>query len=117
MRAAPVVLYVGLLTGLACQHPLAPSEQLVPPPCSDPAPLLGKFDPRAPGYIVAYHDSVDAQLETARLATAYGFVPTHVYQFAIRGFSADLAPEVVANMRCEATVRLLEYDSFGFTTT
>jgi hypothetical protein len=77
---------------------------------------LGRFDPRAPGYIVAYHDSVDAQLETARLAAAYGFIPTHVYQFAIRGFSADLTPAVVAEVRCKATVRMVEHDVAVHTT-
>jgi hypothetical protein len=86
-------------------------ERLVPPACSDPAPLLGKFDPRAPGYIVVYNDGVDARLETARLAAAYGFVPTHVFEFAIRGFGAELTPEVVAGLRCEATIHIVEHDA------
>lgn len=99
-----------MLGVLACQDPLAPDLRVVPPPCAEPAPLLGNADPRAPGYIVVFADSVDARQETDRLAAAYGFQATHVYEFALRGFSARLTPEAVASVRCEPTVDSVEHD-------
>lgn len=86
------------------------SQALVSPACPDPAPVRGMYDPRAPGYIVVFHDSVDASVETARLAETYGFTPRHVYESALRGFSAVLSPEAVAGVRCQATVDYLEYN-------
>jgi hypothetical protein len=63
-----------------------------------------------PGYIVVFHDSVDGAQETARLAAEYGFEPTHVYRYALQGFSANLQPSVVAKVRCEPSVELVEHD-------
>ncbi len=80
-------------------------------PCDDPAPLLGAPDPEAPGYIVTFHDGVDAQQETERLAALYGFRPRHVYRFTLRGFSAELSPESLESLRCEPAVKSVRYDS------
>ena len=80
------------------------------PPCADPAPLLGGPDPRATGFIVVFHGTIDAELETARLAAAYGFQPRHVWTTALEGFSADLSREVVAGLRCESSVDFLEHN-------
>jgi hypothetical protein len=84
-------------------------RQLVPA-CADSAPLLGTPDPAAPGYIVRFRDSVDAQAEASRLAARYGFVIRFVYQAAIKGFSADLSPATVTALRCEPSVAYIEYD-------
>ena len=105
-----VRLLLPALALLACRNPFAPELRVVPPPCTNPAPLLGSADPRAPGYIIVFVDSVNAQQETNRLATKYSFQASYVYEAALRGFSASLAPEVVAAVRCEPTVRLVEYD-------
>lgn len=110
MRTGSVVPFVALLAEIACAEPAAPVGQLVAPLCVDPAPLLGSADPRAPGYIVVFHDSLDARVETARLAARYDFVPSHVYEFALRGFSAQLSTPVVAEVRCEASVSYVEHD-------
>ena len=83
---------------------------MVPPPCDTPAPLLGHFDPGAPDYIVTFRAGVDAQAETAQLATQYGFTPTFVYTAALHGFAAALLPETVADVRCEVSVAAIEYD-------
>jgi hypothetical protein len=80
------------------------------PPCLDSAPLLGTFDPAAPGFIVQFHDSVDAAAEASRLAALYGFTTTFVYQAAIKGFAADLSLATVAMLRCEPAVAVIEYD-------
>jgi hypothetical protein len=107
MRVLGVVL-TGFLFACGSDHSLAP--QLVRPACTDPAPLSGEFDPRAPGYIVLYRDGVDAQQETAILAARFQFVPRHVYTHALQGFSAEFSPEVVAAVRCEPTVRAVSHD-------
>jgi hypothetical protein len=36
-----------------------------------------------------------------------------VYQFALRGFSAELPPPVVAAVRCEESVRYVEHDGIA----
>jgi peptidase inhibitor I9 len=116
MARLAVVLVAVFLLPLACRDFTAsagdPVADVVPPPCASPAPLFGTPDPRVPGYIVVFHDSVDGGQETARLAAEYGFEPTHVYRFALQGFSAELQPSVVAEVRCEPTVTLVEHDQF-----
>jgi hypothetical protein len=81
------------------------------PPCSDSVPLLGTYDPRAPGYIIRFQDSVDAVTEAARLAARYGFVTTFVYRVAIKGFAANLSPATVAVLRCEPSIASIEHDA------
>jgi hypothetical protein len=73
------------------------------PSCTDPAPLAGTFDPRAPGYIVQFHDGVDATAETARLEGAYGFTAAAGYTSALDGFAANLDDDVRDSLRCEST--------------
>ena len=102
------------ISGAACSGdaPMTPkpppAPRAVAPQCSLPAQLLGTFS--IPGYIVVFQDTVDAAAETARLAETYQFTPTHVYSTALRGFSASLADTVVAALRCERSVRYIEYD-------
>jgi hypothetical protein len=93
-------------SGPASAEPLA----VLQPPCEHPAPLLGAPDPRAPGFIVVFHATIEAELETARLAAAYGFQPRYVWTAALEGFSADLSREVVAELRCVSSVDFVEHD-------
>jgi len=81
------------------------------PPCSDSVPLLGTYDPAAPGFIVRFQDTVNATAETARLGAAYGFTATHVYEAAIKGFAADIPLATVTVLRCEPKVTSIEYDA------
>jgi hypothetical protein len=67
-------------------------------------------DSRAPEYIVVFHSTVDAEQEAARLAAAYGFHPRYVWAAALEGFSAELTPETVAEIRCEPAVDYVEHD-------
>ena len=84
------------------------------PPCSDSAPLLGTYDPVAPGFIVRFQDSVNATAEAGRLAARYGFTTTLVYEAALKGFAADLSPATAAVLRCEPKVMNVEYNAvFG----
>lgn len=113
-------LVVGLLSlvlagtaacGSSDSNDLGPeSLAALQPPCGHPAPLLGAPDPRAPGYIVVFHATIDAEREAARLAAAHGFQPRYVWTAALEGFSADLTREVVAELRCVSTVDFMEHD-------
>ena len=89
-----------------------PTVEIVQPPCEHPAPLLG--NPAVSAYIVMYRDGVDATLETERLATKYGFQPRYVFTHGTGGFSAALTSQVLAEIRCEATIDFTEFmTSFG----
>jgi hypothetical protein len=80
-------------------------------PCADPAPLNGKPDPAAPGILVGLVPGVDAAEESDRLAKKYGFTVEHVYDALGAFFTPDMTPEVVDRIRCEPTVRYVEYNS------
>lgn len=92
--------------GAACQSALAPTT----PRCPSPAPLLGQYDSRAPGYTVVYNASIDADAETTRLAIKYGFTPRHVWSTVLKGFAAALPAETVAALRCEPSILRVSYE-------
>lgn len=100
---------IGLLaiTVAGCREVSAPNADR----CAQPAPLLGRSDPAAPGFIIQYRDGVDAVAETGRLAGKYGFTPSYVYTAALHGFAAVLTAEVLAALRCEATVANVEHNA------
>jgi hypothetical protein len=81
------------------------------PPCADSAPLLGAPDSAAPGFIVRFQDSVNADAEATRLAALYDFTPTAVWTLTIRGFAADLSMATVTVLRCEPKVASVSYDA------
>ena len=89
--------------------PLAFVRQIAPA-CADPAPLNGSFDPAAADFLVMFHDSVDASVEAARLAQAYGFTARFVWETAVKGFSAEMSPATVNALRCEPSIAEIEYD-------
>ena len=79
------------------------------PPCAEPAPLFGH--PQGGGYIVMYRAGTDGQQETDRLAAKYQFTPRVVFTHGTQGFSALLAPDVLAAVRCEPSVSFTEYNA------
>jgi len=81
------------------------------PPCDDSVPLLGTYDPAAPGFIVSFQDTVNSTVEATRLGAFYGFTPTHVYEAAIKGFAATIPMSTVTVLRCEPKVKQIEYDA------
>ena len=74
------VLTVGCQEGIT--YPDAPFV-LLQSSCFSPAPVLGQFDPRAPGFIVVFDSGVDARAEAPRLGGLYGFAPHHVFRVAL----------------------------------
>ena len=99
------------------------AEQSPPPPpvlepaCSDPAPLKGKYEPRAPGYIFTLTGGVENRTpEEVRalvreLADTYDFEPASVYEHALAGFFVEeLPPEVLAALRCEPIIERISHN-------
>ena len=101
------VLSVGCQEGITSPDALF---ELLRPACLSPAPVLGQFDPRAPGFIVVFDSGVDASAEAPRLGGLYGFLPHYVFTHALQGFSAELTPATLAAIRCETSV---SYASFN----
>lgn len=63
---------VGVLAVLTagCQEGITSPDApfaLLQSSCLSPAPVLGQFDPRAPGFIVVFDSGVDASAEALRL--------------------------------------------------
>ena len=122
MRQGYVISWMGIALAsalLACTRATENSEPLLPPPvlsppCDSPAPLLGTWNPAAPRYIAVFHDGVDVRPEVERLAVRYGFQPRHVYEHVLGGFSAALAPDVLANLRCEPSISYVEHVGVAF---
>ena len=112
-----LVVSASLLTLSACSGSSTPTEgappdprnRVVAPACADPAPLLGSFDPRTPGYIVVLVDGTNFEASVTALAARHGFRVERVYA-TIHGFFAHLEPETVAALRCEPQVSYLEHD-------
>ena len=108
LSVAILLVTVGVAVGCRGPDPSAPAIGL----CAHAAPLLGKYDPRAPDYIVVYIDFVDSIAETDRLAALYDFIPKYVWPVGLRGFVAELMPAVVEELRCESRVKSVSHDMF-----
>lgn len=79
-------------------------------PCATPAPLLGTYTPAAPGIIVEFQPGTAVEAEVARLSEAYAFTPRFVYTSALLGFAAEVPAATIAALRCERSVRVVEWD-------
>jgi len=107
---------VGVLAVLTagCQEGITSPDApfaLLQSSCLSPAPVLGQFDPRAPGFIVVFDSGVDASAEALRLGGLYGFTPHHVFTHALQGFSAELTPATLAAIRCETSVNYASFNA------
>jgi hypothetical protein len=60
---------------------------------------------------VVFRDGTDAPAVADALAREHGFVPSHVYQSALPGFAASLAPAALAAIRCHPAVKYVEHDA------
>src|SRR5215208_8453232 len=79
--------------------------------CLRPAPLLGRPDPAAPGYIVMFRAGAEPRAEAARLAAKYDLVPTAVWDAPLlSGFAAAVPPRTAARLRCEPAVDHVSHD-------
>jgi hypothetical protein len=86
---------IGVLSVLSvgCRETITSPDalfELLQPPCVNPAPVLGQFNARAPGFVVVFQGGVEASGEARRLAGLYRFTPQNVFTHALQGFSAQL---------------------------
>lgn len=106
MKLWASILTVTIFTA-ACVAPPAVHA----PACEQPAPLNGKWDRKAPGYIVMFtEDVVDARSLAYELGDEHGFTPHGIYG-ASKGFSvSELSPRALADLRCERQIRGVWFD-------
>jgi hypothetical protein len=102
---------VGILVAFAMISGCVSAPEVVEPNCSNPAPLAGKFDRRAPGYIAMFVDGVtNAEAMTRELAREHGFTPESTFR-TIKGFSVQvLTPTALAGLRCEPTIKGISFN-------
>jgi hypothetical protein len=96
-----------LIVCAGCGKTALPDTQM----CSDPAPLHGHYDQRAPGYFVGLQKGTWAQFEARRLAWKHGFSVKRIYR---QFFFALMSPEVSARLRCEKSVSYVEHNGLTF---
>jgi hypothetical protein len=85
------------------------NDLLLPVQCSNPAPVLlaEPGSQTAGSWIVMFQDAVDARTTTQQLAARLGFTPFIIYEFAFKGFAAELTPSTIAALRCDPTVKVV----------
>lgn len=77
---------------------------------SEMAPLHGRPDAAAPGYIVVFVDGTDPDAVVDELAAAHGFTPRHVYRHALLGFAAQLSDDALDAIRRHPAVKYVEHE-------
>jgi hypothetical protein len=75
------------------------------------APLHGKRDPAAPGYIVVFVDGTAPDAVADELAAAHGFTSAHVFRNALLGFSAELSADALDAVRRHPAVKYVEHEA------
>ena len=77
--------------------------------CEHPAPIMGKWDAAAPGYVVAVRNDTDLETVLTRLARKCNFKLLRLR--VIHGFMvSSLSDEVLEQLRCEEVVEWIEHD-------
>jgi hypothetical protein len=100
MRANAVIL---LLACAGCVH----SPKLEIPKCSNPVPITGHFDHRAPSIWTTIADRQVA----ADVARDYG-LKLPFEGSTVLTFPTTIEPAVLAKMRCDNRIPSLNYDAF-----
>jgi hypothetical protein len=86
----------------------------VAPTCSQPAPLLGKYDRRAPGYAIAISGSVPEFWSTlARWDHEYSMQVDSKYS-EMNMIQVTPTPAEVARLRCDTAVKFIEHNAVVF---
>ena len=85
--------------------------EVIEPPCSNPAPLSGRYHRSTPGYLVAVAKNVtNIESLAHELAGKYEFKPESIMN-RVKMFSVEtLTPEALAGLRCEPTIRDISFN-------
>lgn len=113
MKTRALLLLLALSAAACGTNPAGPDPRFaITPSCSRPAPLHGEPDSRIPDhYIVVFKDGVNAPATASTLAERYGFQTRFVWEHALLGFSAVMSKEAVAGVRCESSIKYIEFDA------
>ena len=97
-----------LVLGAKCW---AAAPEVVAPVCQTPAPLEGTWSDEAPGYIVMLTDEQESRsVVAARLGQKYGFTVEGSFR-RLRMFTVSrFDPNVLAKLRCDPSVKLVEFN-------
>lgn len=99
-----------LVFGAFSLHAAEPA--LLSPTCKNPAPLKGKWDPQASGYIIVYKkDLADPAKATAHIASKHGLTVDHDLASVGMFSTRKITPRQLAKLRCESQIAFIEYDS------
>jgi hypothetical protein len=104
------VIALVLSSATGCTDTL--SHRDIKPPCESPAPLEGRFDSRAPGFIIELQPAADVVSVAHDLAIKYGF---HVRTVGAPGtiFSAGpMTSQTVAALRCDSALKAISHDGY-----
>jgi hypothetical protein len=86
------------------------SDAIIAPQCTNPSTLSLAALP-AEGWTVLFKPGVNPHTATPVLELRHGFNADRIYEFG--GFHAwQLTPELVAELRCEGSVRVIEQNGF-----
>lgn len=76
---------------------------------------LAGMDSATDRYIVIYKNNrIDSEVATAALSQEPGVVPTHVYEYVVKGFAARLTPEAKRALEQDPRVESVTRDREGF---
>lgn len=97
-----------LLTGAARDRP---TNDIVTPACSDPAPLNLAIHP-AQGYLVGFDEGTNPAARTEELEQKYGFEAELIFQVVPGFYVRSISVETVAALRCESDVTRVDQNGF-----
>jgi hypothetical protein len=92
-----------VVTGCASAPPV------VEPTCANSIPLGGRWDRRAPGYIVRLRAGIDSRTVMTAYTQQYGFVARSIGEPYF--FIEEIAPAALADLRCERDVVAIFHDA------
>jgi len=110
-RRNPVFLMVVALVfsgATGCVEML--SHRDIKPPCESPAPIEGRFDSRAPGFLIHLQPAADAKSIAHDLASRYGFQLGTVVSGGTVITAGPMTPQTVAALRCDSAVKAITHN-------
>lgn len=88
----------------------ANAPRVAAPTCARPAPLLGQYDGRAPGYQV--HLRAPSESAARELVGRHALKPRSVSSSGEWIALERVSPSVIAQLRCDAAVESIQFDAW-----